>query len=84
LRDFNRLMRQIDAVQVVLEDQVGDRIFQLGNFLRRKSRAGQTVDDQLVVRVERFVGPDQKCAAAAGWLPGCVHSHDERCADRNV
>ena len=72
LRDFHRLLRQIDAVQVVIEDQVGNGILQRGDLFGRHARAGQAMNDRLIVGIQGLVGADQERPRAAG-----------RIADRN-
>ena len=65
LCDLDRLMREVDPVQVPAEDPVGDCVLVLYHVGVRHSGAGEAVNDRLVVGIERLVGPDQECTRSA-------------------
>ena len=48
------------------EDEVGDGVFEAGEFGLVLASAGQSVDDDLVVGIEGVVGADEERPAAAG------------------
>ncbi len=62
LRDLNRLLGQVHAEEVVIENQVGNRVFELGDIGSGHSGARQAVNDGLVVGVDGVVGADQERA----------------------